>query len=132
MPLGPENLYDSSALLRTGLVIVQSNSVDMTDLIDLIDFYEYPIIDTITDSALIVRLPIEDIFSSISMLEKSPSVRWVEGLPIAWRVSPNLVDFSGRGGFSLDLDLTITPDLEINELSQLESDMARISDSSCL
>ena len=37
MPLGPENLYDSSALLRTGLVIVQSNSVDMTDLIELID-----------------------------------------------------------------------------------------------
>ena len=36
MPLGPENLYDPSALSRTGLVIVQSNSVDMTDLIDLI------------------------------------------------------------------------------------------------
>ena len=130
MPLGPENLYDSSAILRTGLVIIQSNSVDMIDLINLIDFYGYPIIDTIPDSALIVRLPIEDIFTSISELEKSPSVRWVEGLPIAWRVSPNLVDFSGRGGLSLDLDLTLTSDLEINELSELESDMRRISDSS--
>ena len=130
MPLGPENLYDSSAILRTGLVVIQSNSVDMIDLINLIDFYEYPIIDTIPDSALIVRLPIEDIFTSISELEKSPSVRWVEGLPIAWRVSPNLVDFSGRGGLSLDLDITLTSDLEINELSELESDMRRISDSS--
>ena len=130
MPLGPENLYDSSALSRTGLVIVQSNSVDMTDLINLIDSYGYPIIDNIPDSALIVRLPIEDILTSKSELEKSPSVRWIEGLPIAWRVSPSLVDFSGRGGFSLDLDITIASDLEINELSELELDMNRISESS--
>ena len=65
-----------------------------------------------------------------SELEKSPSVRWIEGLPIAWRVSTNLLDFSGRGGLLLDLDLTITSDLQLSQLSELESDMNRISDSS--
>ena len=61
IPLGPENLFDSSAIFRTGLVIIQSNGVDMTGLIDLLDLYEIPIIDSIPDSALIVRLPVDDI-----------------------------------------------------------------------
>ena len=94
MPLGPESLYDSSALSRTGLAIIQSNSVDMTELINLLDSKGYSIIDYLPDSALIMRIPVEDIMNSKSELEKSSSVRWIEGLPIAWRVSPNLVDFS--------------------------------------
>ena len=130
MPLGPESLYDSSALSRTGLAIIQSNSVDMTELINLLDSNGYSIIDHLPDSALIIRIPVEDIINSKSELEKSPSVRWIEGLPIAWRVSANLIDSSGRGGLLLDLDLTITSDLEPSELSELESDMSRISDSS--
>ena len=32
MPLGPENLYDSKALERTGFVIVQSNSPDLSKI----------------------------------------------------------------------------------------------------
>ena len=130
MPLGPESLYDSSALSRTGLAVIQSNSVDMSELINLLDSKGYSIIDYLPDSALIIRIPVEDIMNSKSELEKSSSVRWIEGLPIAWRVSPNLVDFSGRGGLLLDLDLTITSDLKTSELSELESDMNRISDSS--
>lgn len=129
MPLGPENLYDSSSLSRTGLVIIQSNNVDMIPLIDLIESFNYPIIDTLPDSALIVRLPIDEVFESKDNLEKFPEVRWIEALPIAWRVSPNLVDFSGRGGLSIDLDLTIAPDLDFSQLSELEVDMKRISDS---
>ena len=109
MPLGPENLFDSSSLSRTGLVIIQSNNVDMIPLIDLIESFNYPIIDTLPDSALIVRLPIDEVLESKDNLEKYPEVRWIEALPIAWRVSPNLVDFSGRGGLSIDLDLTIAP-----------------------
>ena len=129
MPLGPENLYDSSSLSRTGLVIIQSNNVDMIPLIDLIESFNYPIIDTLPDSALIVRLPIDEVFESKDNLEKFSEVRWIEALPIAWRVSPNLVDFSGRGGLSIDLDLTIAPDLDFSQLSELEVDMNRISNS---
>ena len=130
MPLGPESLYDSAALSRTGLAIIQSNSVDMTELINLVDSYGFPILDILPDSALIIRLPVEDVLTFKSELEKSPLVRWIEGLPIAWRVSTNLLDFSGRGGLLLDLDLTITSDLQLSQLSELESDMNRISDSS--
>ena len=36
IPLGPENLFDPSAILRTGMVVVQSNNADMTDLYDLL------------------------------------------------------------------------------------------------
>ena len=107
MPLGPENLYDSSALSRTGLAIIQSNSVDMTELINLLDSNGYSIIDHLPDSALIIRIPVEDIINSKSELEKSPSVRWIEGLPIAWRVSANLIDSSGRGGLLLDFWTTL-------------------------
>ena len=92
MPLGPESLYDSSALSRTGLAVIQSNSVDMSELINLLDSKGYSIIDYLPDSALIIRIPVEDIMNSKSELEKSSSVRWIEGLPIAWRVSPNLVE----------------------------------------
>jgi len=130
MPLGPENLFDSLSLSRTGLAIIQSNSVDMTGLYFLLDSYGYPVIDHIPDSALIIRIPVDDISYSMNQLEKHPSVRWIEALPIAWRVSPSLVDLSARGGVLLDLDITVTPDLETSDLLILESDMSRISDDS--
>ena len=130
MPLGPENLYDSSAIHRTGLAIIQSNSVDMTKLIELLNLYEFPIIDVIPDSALIIRLPIDDILDSKELLEKSEQVRWIGDLPIAWRVSPNLVTLSGRGGIIVDLDITPAPDIGINELNELEKDFKSLSDSS--
>ena len=127
IPLGPENLYDSSAIHRTGLAIIQSRGVDMTDLMKLLSSHDFPIIDTLPDSALIVRLPTDDILGSFSLLEKSEHVRWIGELPIAWRVSQELVDLSGRGGIILDLDIVPTSDLDSNELLELEIDLKRLS-----
>ena len=127
IPLGPENLFDSSAIYRTGLVIVQSDGVDMTGLIDLLDFYEIPVIDSIPDSALIVRLPVDDILETKSLLEKSEHVRWVNGLPIAWRVSQDLVSISGRGGIIVDLDIIPASDLDFEELLELEKNLKALS-----
>ena len=127
IPLGPENLFDSSAIYRTGLVIVQSDGVDMTGLIDLLDFYEIPVIDSIPDSALIVRLPVDDILETKSLLEKSEHVRWVNGLPIAWRVSQDLVSISGRGGLIVDLDIIPASDLDFEELLELEKNLKALS-----
>ena len=128
IPLGPENLYDSSAIYRTGLVIIQSDGVDMTGLIDLLDSYEISIIDHIPDSALIVRLPIDDISETKSLLEKSEHVRWINGLPIAWRVSQELVSLAGRGGIIVDLDLIPASDLEFAELLELEKNLKVLSE----
>ncbi len=128
IPLGPENLFDSSAIFRTGLVIIQSNGVDMTGLIDLLDLYEIPIIDSIPDSALIVRLPVDDISETKSLLEKSEHVRWINGLPIAWRVSQELVSVAGRGGIIVDLDIIPASDLEFDELLELEKNLKVLSE----
>ena len=130
IPLGPENLYDLSAINRTGLVIIQSKSVDMTGLMQLLYSHDLPIIDTLPDSALIVRLPTDDILGSISLLEKSEYVRWIGELPIAWRVSQELVDLSGRGGIILDLDIIPASDIDSNELLELEMNLKMLSDDS--
>ena len=42
----------------------------MIPLIDLIESFNYPIIDTLPDSALIVRLPIDEVLESKDNLEK--------------------------------------------------------------
>ena len=130
IPLGPENLYDLSAINRTGLVIIQSKSVDMTGLMQLLYSHDLPIIDTLPDSALVVRLPTDDILGTISLLEKSEHVRWIGELPIAWRVSQELVDLSGRGGIILDLDIIPASDIDSNELLELEMNLKMLSDDS--
>jgi len=130
MPLGPENLYDSFAIHRTGLAIIQSNSVDMTGLMELLNLHEFPIIDVIPDSALVIRLPVDEILESKSLLEKSEHVRWIGELPIAWRVSLDLVSLSGRGGIIVDLDLIPASDIGFDGLIELENDLEHLSESS--
>lgn len=130
IPLGPENLYDSFAIHRTGLAIIQSKSVDQTGLMELLNLYDIPILDVIPDSALIIRLPVDEILESRELLEKSEHVRWIGELPIAWRVSLNLVSLSGRGGIIVDLDLTPASDINHNELIELEDDLRYLSESS--
>ena len=128
LPLGPENLYDSFALHRTGLAIIQSDSVDLTGLMELLDLHKIPIVDHIPDSALIVRLPVDEISNSKGLLDKSEYVRWVGELPIAWRVSQDLVSLSGRGGIIVDLDLTPASDIGSDELLKLEADLKNLSE----
>ncbi len=45
MPLGPENLYDSKALERTGFVIIQSNSPDLSGVLDFAKKQKFDFID---------------------------------------------------------------------------------------
>ena len=129
IPLGPENLYDYRALHRTGLAIIQSNSVDMTNLNELLELHDIPVIDVIPDSALIIRLPVNEVLAYQSLLEKSEYVRWVGELPIAWRVSQDLVSLSARGGIMVDLDITPASDIGADKLLQLETDLQQLSNS---
>ncbi|MBT4346351.1 MAG: hypothetical protein HOD67_02170, partial [Euryarchaeota archaeon] len=123
IPLGPENLFDPSAILRTEMVVVQSNDADMTDLYELLDLNGFSVLDVIPDSALVVRLPVEHLSSSMKILQESNSVRWVGELPIAWRVSNELSELAGRSGIIIDLDITPASDLSAIEISELETDL---------
>ena len=127
IPLGPENLYDPSAVFRTGLVIIQSGSVDMADLMELLNLHNLNVLDTLPDSAVIVRLPVDDILGYKSLLEESEYVRWIGELPIAWRVSPDLVSLSGRGGIIIDLDIIPASDIAYEELADLENNLKSLS-----
>jgi uncharacterized membrane protein len=127
IPLGPENLFDPSAILRTEMVVVQSNDADMTDLYELLDLNGFSVLDVIPDSALVVRLPVEHLSSSMKILQESNSVRWVGELPIAWRVSNELSELAGRSGIIIDLDITPASDLSAIEISELETDLKMVS-----
>ena len=56
-------------------------------------------------------------------------VRWAGELPIAWRVSPEVASIAGREAITVDLDISPAPDLSIQELKQLQSDLESISSS---
>ena len=128
IPLGPENLYDSKAMERTGFAIIQSNSADLTGVLNLVDELEITLVDYFPDDAVIVNIPSNADYTTIlSSLNSDESVRWVGQLPIAWRVSPEVAALSGRASVSVDLDLIPSPILSEEELMSLASDLESIS-----
>lgn len=130
IPLGPENLYDSMALERTGMAIVQSSSPDLTAMLTILQELNLPIIDMLPDDSVIVRVDAMENPSIISTLMDDKSIRWAGTLPIAWRVSPDLSFLAGRGGIIVDIDITPAPDLEPREIIALSADLASISEDS--
>ena len=127
IPLGPENLYDPLALERTGMAIVQSSSADLTEMLAVLHELELPVIDMLPDDSTIVRVDAIHNPSIISTLVDEKSIRWAGALPIAWRVSPELSFFAGRGGVQVDIDITPTPDLELRDITALSLDLQSIS-----
>ena len=127
LPLGPENLYDSMALERTGMAIVQSSSADLTDMLTALHDLDIPVIDMLPEDSTIVRVDSIANPSILSTLMEEKSIRWAGTLPIAWRVSPELALLAGRGGIQVDIDITPAPDLEPMDLTALSADLSSIS-----
>ncbi|MEE3318808.1 MAG: hypothetical protein VX182_03645, partial [Candidatus Thermoplasmatota archaeon] len=111
IPLGPESLYDPSAMQRTGMILVQSNSADISALQDSLSDLDLAVIDVVPDDTLVIRVDPERVHGIIDELGKMSSVRWIGQLPIAWRVSSELVPLAGRQGIVVDLDIIPSPDL---------------------
>ena len=73
VPLGPENLYDPFALERTGLLLVQSSSSDMTAMLSLLEESGMEVLDFIPEYSVIARLDSEN--HNHCLLYTSPSPR---------------------------------------------------------
>ena len=127
IPLGPENLYDPMALERTGLIIVQSSSSDLTEMFAVLHRLDLPVIDMLPDDSVIVRVDAVADSRILSELMDEKSIRWSGGLPIAWRVSPELSFLAGRVGIQVDIDITPSSDLSQRDVDSLSSDLRAIS-----
>jgi len=127
VPIGPENLYDPQALRRTGMLLVQSESADMTAMLNAFSSMGVDVLDVVPDDAVVVRVdPLSD-SEVVEAINKLPNVRWVGELPIAWRVASELIPLSGRPGVLVDLDVTPAPDLDSDELAELSLDLQLVS-----
>ena len=114
IPLGPENLYDPQALRRTGMLLVQSDSSDMTAMMDAFSIMGVDVLDVIPDDAVVVRVdPLSDA-DVVESINRLPSVRWTGALPVAWRVASELIHLSGRNGVLVDLDVSPAPDIDLS------------------
>ena len=94
IPLGPENLYDPKALERTGMLLVQSSSADMTDLFDSLSSMGLEVLDVFPDDALVVRVDSSGDGGVLAAIDSIPSVRWAGELPVSWRVASGLIPVS--------------------------------------
>lgn len=128
MPLGPETLYDSKALTRTGYAVVQAASADMTTVASILEDIGISIADHLPDDAFVIRIPANrDTASILKILNDRDEIRWAGEMPIAWRVAPNVALLAGRLSLNVDLDLIPAADLSDSELSDLEADLESIS-----
>ena len=127
IPLGPENLYDPKALERTGMLLVQSSSADMTDLSDSLSSMGLEVLDVFPDDAVVVRVDSSGDDGVLAAIDSIPSVRWAGELPVSWRVAPGLIPLSARHGMLVDLDVTPAPDLSTEELTELSKDLLLVS-----
>jgi len=125
--MGPENLYDPQALQRTGMLLVQSVSADMTDLSYSLSSMGLEVLDVFPDDAVVVRVNPSSDNGVLAAIDRLHSVRWAGELPVSWRVSPELIPLSGRHGILVDLDVTPAIDLDSDELGQLSQDLLMIS-----
>ena len=128
IPLGPENIVDFQALDRTRFALVQSESADLTTLQQNLQESGLIVIESIPDDTIIIRIPVQ--YNSAITLHELGSmegVRWAGELPISWRVSPEVASIAGREAITVDLDISPAPDLSIQELKQLQSDLESIS-----
>jgi len=82
IPLGPETLYDPSAMQRTGMLLVQSTSADMTPLQESLSAMGVSVIDVVPDDTVVIRVDSQRIDAIIGELGRLPSVRWAGQLPI--------------------------------------------------
>lgn len=132
-PFGPydpllESSYTHSPIDNVefdGLVIIQSTSTDLRNMIEVVtasggtfqDFYpDHAAIFSIMDGP--------EGISVIESLSREQSIRWVEPLPISWRIDPSLVDGSRA---LLDIDVHLTRNIDQGELKSIEESLIQFT-----
>ena len=104
-----------------GLVIIQSTSTDLRNMIEVVaasggifqDFYP-------DHAAIFSIMQGPEGISTIESLSMEQSIRWVEPLPTSWRIDPSLLD--GQRAF-LDIDVHLTRDIGPAELKSMEQSL---------
>lgn len=128
MPLGPENVFDPNLLITSKMVIVQSDSSDMTSLtMYLEEDSEIDIIDTIPDDAYVIKIHSENKTKTLEEIQEFPNVRWVGNLPIAWKISTTLFTLESNINNNVDFHIMPTPGLSNHEITSLNDDLSKIS-----
>ena len=108
-----------------GLVIIQSTSTDLRNMIEVVvasggifqDFYP-------DHAAIFSIMQGPEGISTIESLSMEQSIRWVEPLPTSWRIDPSLVD--GQRAL-LDIDVHLTRDIEPAELKSMEESLLQFT-----
>ena len=128
IPLGPENFIDFNSFSKTGMAIIQSKSSDMTSLTDVLNKENnISILDSIPDDSLIIRISGEDKFQKFTEISKFSEVRWIGELPIAWKLSKDLIYNTLDNNNLIDVIISPTNDLNINQLNELNNDLSKFS-----
>jgi len=128
IPLGPENLFDPHSFMRTGMAIVQSKTSDMSLLTNYLENEpEVFIIDVIPDDTLIIRITSDNHINTYEKISEFSAVRWMGELPVAWKISMNLISLIGNYDGPVNLQLMPTPGLSPSELISLNNDLNPLS-----
>lgn len=131
VPLGPEGFIDLHTFSKTGMAIVQSKTPDLTPLITVLGGEnDVSILDHIPDDSLIIRINGEEKSEKLSKIGKFTEVRWIGELPIAWKISKNLISHYFENSNLIDVDLIPAQDLSVEELFELNLDMSILSSDS--
>ncbi len=124
MPIGPDWLT-SPASSETRFILVQSVSSDLSPLIAELEGSGFSILDSIPDSVLVVRAPLETNYDEY--LGKLADARWFSEMPNSWKISPELLGVTSSSAL-LDLDVLPASDLEPQEISELSWHLSQISE----
>ena len=124
--LNPQNTYSLIESIEfDGLVIIQSTSTDLRDMIEVVTAAGGTFQDFYPDHAAIfsiIKGP--EGISTIESLSMEQSVRWAEPFPISWRIDPSLVD--GKRSL-LDIDVHLTRNIESAELKSMEESLLQFT-----
>lgn len=124
--LSPQNTHSPIESIEfDGLVIIQSTSTDLRDMIEVVIAAGGTFQDFYPDHAAIFSIMQgPEGISTIESLSMEQSVRWVEPFPISWRIDPSLVD--GKRSL-LDIDVHLTRNIGPAELKSMEESLLQFT-----
>ena len=132
-PHGPfdplQNPQSTFPLIETmefdGLVIIQSSSSDLRNMIEVVAAHGGVFQDFYPDHAAIFSIQTGPKgIGTIESLSTEQSIRWVEPLPISWRIEPSLID--GNRAL-LDIDIHLTRNIEPAQLKSIEESLLQFT-----
>ena len=120
---GPEVLPDwnrKNDASFTGLAMLQLHHANGDVLDDLRKRHGFVVLDVLHDEAWLIRL--DAATGSIDELQSEDQVRWIGHQQPGWRVSPQLLSYSGQTTY---INVVPTPDLSVGGYGVLATDIVR-------